>query len=438
MDYKEECEKQATNPSNIDQGVEQNEFVDPKDQHIQLIINFHEQQNLDGQKQILIQMLDPGFFNANSNLFIEPNEENQIFIIELLDLLFQEQPLIAYGYLIFEIISRCMHYDILDEILFSRNIFNLYDLLRPIMYTTEPETNRPIFNKENNFAPIFIKFLAEVSTLKQRPLKYDDILANWGRMIPFIIDCLNESDLLVFALQCIEKISLKNGKIRDIFIQHSLIEQFFKTMFNDEINLKFYLKTLSSLLVNNARDLPRLPQGWISTISEYLCETQADYIKPMLEFLISITSTYEGCRILKFAGIIQLMIDISESLPFNHRKLSLQVLMDMLDENSEPNLISFLIDSGSLNVFESFFETELDEVLIILLKPISRIIGQAAIEPGQEVPPLFEVFANSTDILDLIKEISDYDPSEHNSSMIEMAQFIITEMDGNFRKLENS
>ncbi|EAY02219.1 hypothetical protein TVAG_451200 [Trichomonas vaginalis G3] len=194
---------------------------------------------------------------------------------------------------------------------------------------------------------------------------------------------------------------------------------------------------MAAFLLNNARDLNRLPFDFVPKIREFLTDIEFEFMQNLLNFLVSITTTYDGCRLLKKHGLVDLILEISEELPFVSRKASLKILLDMLDETDyEPTLVNFLIEKENLEIFDPFFETNDEEILSILLRPLSKIVIQARVD-GPDIPPLFEVFANSSEILDQIRETADLDPFEHRMDIIEMSQYIISEMEGNFQKLNS-
>ena len=153
----------------------------------------------------------------------------------------------------------------------------------------------------------------------------------------------------------------------------------------------------------------------------------------ILDMLISFSSVTDICVSIIESEFVGSLLDFCHDAPFVIRKYSLSVLMELfLDGRDKNRFFEFLIENENRDFFTPFMETEDKKVMFTVLNALVEVVDEAEVTAENEIPPMYDVFVNSSDMMEMIEEVADYDVEENDSNLkhnlVDAANLILSKM----------
>ena len=294
----------------------------------------------------------------------------------------------------------------------------------------------PIIADNEDFAASLCGFLKKLSLYNKCD---NEIIAYWSEFCPFF-DCLLEKINHPEANKIVFKI-LKNLlhnliKVRDKFELHKYhIYAFERIRSRCLTDIKNACEFLEGMVTYPFEWFIPLPPDWFEIFGNIIVDSDAEEIE-MLSVLKVIAkwtnSSDRCCRILFEKGFHITLIESSQESTYECRKYALKALLSILTdaEQNESLFIHFAAEQGNLDFFLPFLETEDQQVIKIVFEKLSILVNHARVVEGN-IPPIFHVFNESNEIMDIVSHYAEEDENDPNSQFYETAAYILTEMEGN-------
>lgn len=344
---------------------------------------------------------------------------------------------------IFEMFTNCIISSDCKDILYN---CHLYEVINQIIHGSaeneSPDNTAGFIQECPTVAHQFLNFLNALSS------EFDDddaknidfILLYWTDFLGFLMIAfeISNPEFGTEAIETIYNLLVGSVKFHTTIIYHGFIPIAYNRFKQILPDFGFISMCFKELFTYDSKEtMKEINEDFLGVFISMLGSDLDDHHKHhILKVILAATHNEELRSVMKSMGYIDMLVDFSENSAFCNRKVSLKILLKLLNDESRPPILRDYVEAReTLDFLLPFFEVETDKIYKIIVTELITLMKHAFIV--DESNPIFDAFNNSPEVMDYIKEISEMDDEEHDSYMVESAAFLYTEMLGNLEKFQN-